>query len=259
MGTKRQVLKNAFSRSTGVYSYGIGVQKVWTKQQYQKAQKQVNDLIRIVYDVKWAKEDSWRQNDLLRMVNWPPVRLQHAKAALFTLNKVALAPSLKFLFDALNHHLVFPDGSKVLEDRRRLQKYEDDPLDASWIPQLGLSCDDKKHMSKKAKNVFPLSVNHWFKDLPNFIKVLIGTLEFYQAVEVYYNRACWHREYSDCSLCRYNKVIWKSEEQTFENLIEMHLFEENLTVEEFNTTFNMEYFEDYEDTWLDSEDVFDAN
>ena len=58
MGTRRQTLKVAFSKSTGIYTYGIGVQRIWTKRQYQKAQKQVNDLIRLVYDVKWQNEKS---------------------------------------------------------------------------------------------------------------------------------------------------------------------------------------------------------
>ena len=110
LGTCRQVLKTAFSKSTGVYCYGIGVQRVWRQYQYTNAQKEVNDLIRLVYDIKWCKEKSWRQNDMLRMVKWPPVRLQHAKAALFKLNKIAMSPTIKYLFCAVDHHLRFLNG-----------------------------------------------------------------------------------------------------------------------------------------------------
>ena len=72
----------------------MGVQKVWKKYQYTNAQREVNNLIRLVYDIKWDKERSWRQNDLLRMVKWPPVRIQHAKAALFKLNKISMSKNL---------------------------------------------------------------------------------------------------------------------------------------------------------------------
>ena len=71
--------------------------------------------------------------------------------------------------------------------------YEQDPLDASCLPVLGLNSEDKKFMSNKVKHAFPLSVNHWFKDLPGFIKVLVGTHDFYQAVHIYYKRACYSR------------------------------------------------------------------
>ena len=255
IGTKRQLIKVAFSKCSGVYTYGIGVQKVWTKSQYSKAQKEVNDLIRITYDVKWDKENSWRQNDLLRMVDWPPVRLQHAKAALFTLNKVALNPSLEFLYDAVNHHLRYPDSRGFLENPNRIYEYEDDPLNRNLLPVLGLSTEDKRNMSNKVKHSFPLSVNHWFKDLPDFIKILIGTHEFYQAVQIFYKRACWHREEKDCSLCRYNKILHGDEKMDFEKLVNEYLVEEELTRDEFDSTFNHSYFENYEDTYLDEDDI----
>ena len=258
LGTSRQVLKNAFAKSTGVYCYGMGVQRAWFKYQYQKAQKEVNDLIRLVYDVKWQNEDSWRQNDLLRMVNWPPVRIQHAKAALFRFNKVAMMPSCEFLYDKVDHHLRFSNGNKVLFDTRRLQRYEDDPLNTENIPMIMLNNEDKRKMSDKIKHMFPLSVNFWFKDLPDFIKVLVGTHDFFQAVQVYFYRACWHREYNDCSLCKFNQVIYKAEINSFEKLIDIYLQEENLTRTEFDTTFNAEYFEDFEETFLDREDIEDS-
>ena len=255
LGTCRQVLKAAFSKCNGVYTYGIGIQPVWTKKQYRDAQKEVNDLIRLVYEIKWMNEDSWRQNDMLRMVNWPPIRLQHAKAALFTLNKVALNPRLEFLYDKVNHHLRLPDGSSFLENRSRIQNYEDDPIDASNIPVIGLSVADKKNMSCRVKKAFPLTVNHWFKDLPDFIKILIGTHEFFQAVEIFYKRACWHREEADCSLCKYNRPLFEGEYDDFESMVNHFLEEEQISKCEFDTTFDASYFENYTDTFLDEDDI----
>ena len=254
IGTKRQLIKNAFSKSSGVYTYGIGVQRVWRKYQYTKAQKEVNDLIRLVYDIKWQNENSWRQNDMLRLVKWPPIRIQHAKAALIKLNYVARMPSLKFLYDKVDHHLRYPNGQKVLGDFMRIHRFEDDPLEKNNIPMLVLNAEDKKFMSRKIKHMFPLSVNHWFKDLPDFIKILIGTHEFDQAVQAYYNRACWHREEQDCSLCRNNKVIYGDEINSFQKLLEDYVSTEEITMEEFHSTFNAKYFEDYDETCFD-EDV----
>ena len=257
IGTKRQLIKNAFSKSSGVYTYGIGVQRVWRKYQYTKAQKEVNDLIRLVYDIKWQNENSWRQNDMLRLVNWPPIRIQHAKSALIRLNRVAMMQSLEFLYDKVDHHLRYPNGMKVLGDNARIYRFEDDPLDENNVPQLSLNADDKKHMSRKVKHMFPLSVNFWFKDLPNFIKILIGTHEFDQAVHAFYNRACWHREEMDCSLCKNNKVIYENEISSFEALLEDFVTTEEMTLEEFHTTFDAKYFEDFEETCLDDEDLLD--
>ena len=110
-------------------------------------------------------------------------------------------------------------------------------------------------MSARVKHAFPLSVNHWFKDLPGFIKILVGTNEFNQAVHVYFKRACWHREEKDCSLCRYNKVIYQDEMESFEKLINHFIDEENITIDEFNTTFDATYFENYDDTYLDEADI----
>ena len=105
--------------------------------------------------------------------------------------------------------------------------------------------------------MFPLSVNFWFKDLPNFIKVLIGTHEFDQAVHAFYNRACWHREESDCSLCKGNRIIYEDEINDFDSLINDYIEEESITIEEFNTTFNAEYFENFEETRFDEDDLYD--
>ena len=110
-------------------------------------------------------------------------------------------------------------------------------------------------MSNKVKHAFPLSVNHWFKDLPGFIKVLIGTHDFYQAVHIFYKRACWHREEKDCSLCKYNRPIYQCEYDSFEKLVEYYLEDEAISRIDFDTTFDESYFENYQDTFLDEEDI----
>ena len=114
-------------------------------------------------------------------------------------------------------------------------------------------------MSTKIKKAFPLSVNHWFKDLPDFIKILVGTHEFYQAVEVFFKRACWHREEDDCSLCKYNRPLYENEIEDFETLLQHYLDEEEITKVEFETTFDASYFENFSDTLLDEEDIQFAN
>ena len=113
-------------------------------------------------------------------------------------------------------------------------------------------------MSNKIKKAFPLSVNHWFKDLPDFIKILVGTHEFYQAVEIYYKRACWHREEADCSLCKYNRPLYENEVESFEMLVHQFLVDEDITINEFNKSFDNTYFEDFSDTFLDTEDILYA-
>ena len=255
MGTCRQIIKVAFSKSTGIYLYGLGVQRVWYKYQYQKAQKEVNDLIRLVYDIKWENENSWRQSDLLRQVNWPPVRIQHAKAALFQFNKIATNKNIEFLYDKVNHHLRYPNGLKVLENRDRLINFEDDPFNASFHPFIVLNAEDKKNMSKKIKHIFPLSVAHWFNDLPVFIKVLVGTFDFYRAVHVFYMRACWHREARDCSLCKKNKVIYDGEVDSLDKLLSCYADEQSITLSEVTEQLSEEFFAENDPTFAEYEDL----
>ena len=255
LGTCRQIIKIAFSKSSGVYLYGLGVQRVWHKYQYQKAQKEVNDLIRLVYGIKWENENSWRQSDLLRQVNWPPVRLQHAKAALFQLNKIATNKNIEYLYDKVNHHLRYPNEEKVLENRDRLINFEDDPFNKNYHPFIVLNKEDKRFMSKKIKHMFPLTVAHWFNGLPVFIKVLVGTFDFYRAVHVYYVRACWHRELRDCSLCKSNKVLMEAEIDSFEKLLSKYAEEHSMTLTEVNETLSEEFFASNDPTFAEYEDL----
>ena len=192
----------------------------------------------------------------MRQVNWPPIRIQHAKAALTLFNKIAKNRNIEFLFDKVNHHLRFPNGDRALDMNfcRRLNLYEDDPLSSEYVPNIVLNDEDKKHMSPKIKHMFPVSVAAWFNDLPNFIKVLIGSVDFDRAIHVYYKRACWHREANDCSLCKHNTIIYLAEVDSLEKMVSRFAEEENITIEGFYETYTEEFFAESEDTFGDYHD-----
>ena len=265
MGTNKQVLSNAFARSNGIYLYGIGIQKQWKQGQYRRAQREINDLIRLVYDIKWQKERSWSQRDLLRMAKWPPIRLQHEMAVLIFLNKIAMNPKIDFLHDSVKHHLRFPNGDKVLEvdyDKRKMKFYED-PLKDDWIPKIIQTTDDVKFCGPLAKNVFPLNGANWFNELPNFIKFRIGTNEFEEAVQAWIQIRCWCRAAKDCSKCKKRFNAKTANANLIESELENLFKEENSTLEEWTRmsanmrdSFFMSMSQDNEETFLDYIDDF---
>ena len=61
----------------------------------------------------------------------------------------------------------------------------------------------------------------------------------------------------DCSLCKANKIIYNNEIDTFEKLIEDYVSMEEITMEEFNTTFDVKYFENYDETCFDEDELLD--
>ena len=235
MGTNRQILSNAFARSNGIYLYGIGIQKKWKQSQYRRAQREINDLIRLVYDIKWQKERSWSQRDLLRMAKWPPVRLQHEMAALLTLNKIAMNPKVEFLHETVKHHLRFPDGTKVLEVdfNKRRKCFLKDPITDDWIPYLKQNNDDIKFCGPMAKNVFPLHASEWFNQLPNFIRYRIGSKGFEEAIQAWFQVKCWCRAAKDCSKCKKRFNVNTVDSYTVEKELENLMIEENSTLEEW--------------------------
>ena len=260
MDTNRQILKNAFARSNGIYMYGIGIQKKWKQSQYRRAQREVNDLIRMVYDIKWQKEKSWSQRDMLRMAKWPPVRLQHEMAALLFLNKIAMAPQIEFLFETVNHHLRFPNGSKVLEvdykDRRK--KFLSDPIADDWIPTLKQNNEDIKFCGPMVKDVFPLHAAEWFNGLPNFLKYRIGTKDFEEPIQAWFQIRCWCRAAKDCSKCKKRFDANTVDYFTMEKELETLMREENSTLEEWTQmasdeldTFVLNMTNENEETFLD--------
>ena len=103
--------------------------------------------------------------------------------------------------------------------------------------------------------MFPLSVAHWFNDLPVFIKVLVGTFDFYRAVHVYYIRACWHREAKDCSLCKRNKVLYNAEIDSFEKLLSHYADEMSMTVSELSEQLSEDFFAENDPTFAEYEDL----
>ena len=235
MGTNAQILSNAFAKSNGIYLYGIGIQRKWTQRQYKRAQKEVNDLIRMVYNIKWKRENSWSQRDLLRLANWPPIRIQHEMAAMLFLNKIAMMPNVEYLHQTLSHHLRFPNGRKVLEMnfKTREENYLNDVLCEDWIPTLGANNDDRKYMGKKGYDVFPLSSREWFNKLPNFIRYRIGTKSFEEATYGWYHVQCWCRNSKECSKCKKRNVIRMMEHEDFNELLKEIIQEEQSTLEEW--------------------------
>ena len=268
MGTNKQVLANAFARSNGIYLYGIGIQKQWKQSQYRRAQREVNDLIRLVYDIKWQKERSWSQRDMLRMAKWPPVRLQHEMAALIFLNKIAMNPKTEFLFDSVNHHLTFPNGEKVLEldIETRKKNFLKDPLKDDWIPRMRQNSEDIKFCGPMAKNVFPLNSQDWFNKLPNFIKYRVGSHEFEEAVQAWIQVRCWCRAAKDCSKCKKRFNAETTDKIQIESELEELFREENSTLEEWTRisanlrdTFYLDMSQENEETFLDYIDVCDRD
>ena len=235
MGTNSQILSNAFAKSNGVYLYGIGIQKRWTQRQYKRAQKEVNDLIRMVYNIRWKRENSWSQRDLLRLANWPPVRIQHEMAAMLFINKMALSPNIEFLHETLSHHLRFPNGKKVLEIdfKTREASFMNDVLCEDWIPVLKENNEDRRLMGKKAHDVFPLCAKDWFNNLPSFIKYKIGTKSFEEAIHGWYHIQCWCRNAKECSKCKKRNVMKILENEDFNQILEEILREEQSTLEEW--------------------------
>ena len=242
MGTNVQILSNAFAKSNGIYLYGIGIQKKWTQRQYKRAQKEINDLIRLVYNIKWKRENSWSQRDLLRLANWPPIRIQHEMAAMLFLNKISMMPNIEYLHETVSHHLRFPNGKKVLDISFKLREknFLNDVLCEDWIPILGLNNEDRKLMGKRGLNVFPLCSRDWFNKLPNFIKYRIGTKSFEEAVHGWYHVQCWCRNVKECSKCKKRDIIKSIENEDFNLLLEEILRDENSTLEEWTVRSRME-------------------
>ena len=231
LGTNKQILKDAFAKSNGVYLYCIGAQRKWFKYQYRNTQKEILDLIRTIYNIKWQKSDSWSQNDLLRLAKWAPVRIQHAKAALISLNKIAMRKETEFLHDKVDYHLRFNNGNRVLQTEDRLRLFEENPLSIEWVPQLRIEEEDKPRFGPKLKDSFPLSVKPWFDNIPNFIKVLIGTKSFNRAVIAFFKISCWHRDQNNCRRCN-NRFDWNNHQNDFNRLLNEYALEVQLDREQ---------------------------
>ena len=259
MGTNKQILSNAFARSNGIYLYGIGIQRKWKQSQYRRAQREVNDLIRMVYNIKWKRENSWSQRDLLRLANWPPVRIQHEMAALLFLNKITMS-NIEYLYEITNHHLRFANGKRVLDIPYavREKNFLEDPISEDWVPNVVLNKEDKRKYGKRAKLVYPLSTMQWFNSLPNFIKYRIGTKSFEQAIHGWFHIQCWCRSASKCSKCQKRQVLNKIDKKDVEHMLQFVAEEENTTLDEWTrqSTLILEDFEnsttiEYENTFED--------
>ena len=204
-GTSRQLIKVAFSKSAGVYLYGIGIQPEWTIDNYKKVQSLLKECIKIAYGVKtpYCREISQRR--LLRQANWMPVRIQHMRAALTLLNKLIMDKTKIPYQKILNKHLFFENGEKfrVIPQNK-------------MIPVVKITEEDLKWVNPKLHSAFPLTTTKWLAELPNFIKVKLGTNQFLKELTAYCRALCWHREQKSCDHCIYG----------FENELNLSTYEE---------------------------------
>ena len=189
----------------------------------------------MVYNIKWKKENSWSQRDLLRLANWPPVRIQHEMAAMIFLNKITMMPNIEYLHETVSHHLRYPNGKKVLEYefKEREKGYLNDVLCEDWIPVLGMNNEDRRLMGRKALNVFPLCSKDWFNNLPNFIKYKIGTKSFEEAIYGWYHVQCWCRNAKECSKCKKRNSVKILETEDIKGIFEEIMREEQSTLDEW--------------------------
>ena len=188
MGTSRQILKVAISKAAGIYLYGLGIQPKWSDTQYKTLQSLIKDIIKCVYDVKFNGFKEVSQLKLLRKANWMPVKIQHGRAALMTLNRVIMNKRLLNLQKAIKEHIFFEnfDEFTPAENNNRV------PI---------IVRDRHKNKGSKIGSAFPVSVKFWFDKLPDFIKVKLGTKEFRKMVTAYCRILCWHRKDSECRHC----------------------------------------------------------
>ena len=235
-GTEREVLKFSYSKSCGIYLYGLAIQPKWTQKAYSKLQSIVLKHIRIIYGIKWNLENSWSQNDILRLAKWPPIRIQHAKLSLVLLNRIVMGESSDSLFQAVNRHLFSKDGRRFLQIQNPIDEYVNDPLTANSVPELKITQFQKSRMDPRVSRVFPLTVQAFLDMLPNFIRVMLGTPEFKSAVNTHFNLSCWHRDEKDCSLCRSMFRVYPDEVNNFNDLLRYAANDLNTTVQEINNT-----------------------
>ena len=235
IGTNRQILAVAFSKSCGIYLYGLGIQPKWSQKQYAALQAEVLKAIRRIYKIKWNKENSWSQNDILRLANWPPVRIQHAKMSLLLLNKTIMKRNINNFDEVINRHLKTGNNRNFMKYSDRIRMFEMNPLDDTWLPRFVIDKDDGKQMANKVWKSFPFNSNYWLIRLPPFIRVLLGTKLFERAMILHFRLSCWHRTDVSCSICKHTIRIYPSEVNQYKNLLKIALNTLDTTEEEIET------------------------
>ena len=190
-GTSRQLVKVAFSKSAGVYLYGLGIQPKWTDDQYKNVQSLIKECIKIAYGTKVNNFKEISQRRLLRSANWMPVRIQHMRASLTLLNRLIMNKNVKQYQEILSKHLFFEDGStfKITPGNKK-------------VPILKVTKEDLKWVNPKIFTAFPLTCTKWLADLPTFIKIKLGTPKFQVELTAYCRALCWHRKEKDCTHCK---------------------------------------------------------
>ena len=258
MGTSRQILKVGFSKSCGIYLYGIGIQPKWTEKQYHMVQAEVLKAIRRIYGIKWNRENSWSQNDILRMANWPPVRIQHAKMSLLLLNKTLMNRNIDTFNEIIDRHLKTGNGRNFMRYQDRIRNFEIDPLADTWLPRFVVSREQSRQMSTKVWKAFPFNTNYWLVRLPAFIRILLGTKTFEKAMILHFRLSCWHRTDKSCSICKNTVRIYPGEVRRYKDLLQMANQTLELTEEEIEeqSTEEIQYLRNIDRSVLDESDSY---
>ena len=222
MGTSRQIIKVAISKAAGIYLYGLGIQPKWTETQYKTLQSLIKDIIKCVYDVKFNGFKEVSQLKLLRKANWMPVKIQHGRAALMTLNRVIMNERLTNLQKVIKEHIFFDNYDEFIpsENNQRIPK---------------IVKDRYKNKGTKVGSAFPVSVKFWFDKLPDFIKIKLGTKDFRKMVTAYCRILCWHRKDSECRHCdEFNINEDLDSFTTYEKMIRALCIQNNLNENELD-------------------------
>ena len=250
LGTKRQVVANAFSRSSGLYLYGLGIQPKWSKKKYNDMQSIVYNALCAIYDTKMRRKKKISQREILRFAKWPPIRLQHLRANLTLLNRAIMDKRLKNFNEIVKKFLFFEDMTEFTTPNN------------GKIPIITIKEDERNEYGPDIWSAFPLNSKPFFELLPNSVKKLLGTKKFDKAIAAFVKVSCWHREIYDCSECQRNRntnyAYTEFENQIFE---EIHGITDD-EVEEFMDSIDIDNSEEnersFESSNLDIEAIFEG-
>ena len=239
MGTARQIIKVAISKAAGIYLYGLGIQPKWTDTQYKTLQTIIKDIIKCAYDVKFNGFKEVSQLKLLRKANWMPVKIQHGRAALMTLNRVIMNKRLINFQKIIKEHIFFENFDEFVPSENNVR-----------IPIIVK--DRYKNKGSKVGSAFPVSVKFWFDKLPDFIKIKLGTKEFRKMVTAYCRILYWHRKDDECRHCDdFNINEDLDSFTTYEKIIRALCIQNNLNESEVEEQMELET-----NTFLDLVEVF---
>lgn len=213
MGYRSQITKIAKSVLGGKFSYALGIMPPWTIAQYIKAQKHLNDAIKLILGISNGSEGSWPQRKFCRHLGWQPIHITHAKLALGTLNRILMNKEPKEIYDICCDHL--RSGGKGFNEIRDNEQ---------WILKHGVqlqhnspSLRNEAVDFKMVRKVFPCSVSPWLRELPRHILMSLGKPIFKKKVNHFYMKKCYHRVDVSAKNCPDCKSNYKLDVPTWEH------------------------------------------